>query len=126
MPPLVLWGAVLFTFALVFYSISIWTSFLKKQLKPWHIVLFGLGVVTDSLGTLFMYLNVGHLIFTAHSISGFLGLFLMVFHFLWASLAIKSNSSTLKITFHKLSILVWFFWLVSYISGAYLGITGLY
>jgi len=125
MPPLVLWGAILFTLALVFYSTSIWASFLNKQLKPWHIVLFGLGVVTDSIGTLFMYLNVGHLIFTAHSITGFLGLFLMIFHFSWACLVIKSHSAQQQLMCHKLSVLVWFFWLVSYISGVYLGITGI-
>ena len=37
--------------------------------------MFAVGVLTDTLGTVFMYLHVGHFIFNAHSISGFLGLF---------------------------------------------------
>lgn len=87
--------------------------------------MFGLGVLTDSLGTLLMYLHVGYLIFTAHSISGFLGLFLMIFHFYWAFLVIRNNEITQQKTFHRFSILVWLFWLISYFSGLYLGISGL-
>ena len=121
MPPLILWGAILFTLALIFYSISIWSNFFIKHLKPWHVVLFALGVITDALGTLFMYLNVGVLIFTPHSISGFLGLFLMIFHFLWAYFNLKNNTPKHAL-FHKLSLIIWAFWMISYISGVYLGL----
>ena len=125
MTPLIFWGAILFTLALVFYSVGIWNDYWHKQLKPWHLSMFGLGVLTDSLGTLCMYLHVGHLIFTAHSISGFLGLFLMVFHFVWAVLVIKNNDTSRQETFHRFSVLVWGFWMISYVSGLYLGISGL-
>ncbi len=87
--------------------------------------MFGLGVLTDTLGTLLMYLYVGHLIFTAHSISGFLGLFLMMFHFCWAFLPIRNNDVKLLNNFHRFSILVGASWMISYISGLYLGIRGL-
>ncbi len=125
MPPLVLWGAIFFTLALLFYSVGIWSDFFAKQLKKWHLVMFFLGVVTDSLGTNFMYLHVGHLIFTAHSVAGFLGLTLMVFHCGWAFFVLKNNDAKRQATFHRFSILVWLFWLLSYFSGLYLGITGL-
>jgi len=125
MTPLIFWGAILFTLALLFYSIGIWNDYWHKQLKPWHLAMFGLGVLTDSLGTLMMYLHVGHLIFTAHSISGFLGLFLMMFHFSWAFRVIRNKDIAQQKTFHRFSILVWLFWLVSYFSGLYLGIAGL-
>ncbi len=87
--------------------------------------MFGLGVVTDSLGTLLMYLNVGHLVFSAHSISGFIGLFLMIYHFIWALLVIRSKQESQQKRFHRFSIIVWSFWLISYFSGLYLGVTGL-
>ena len=125
MTPLIFWGAIFFTLALIFYSVGIWNDFYHKQLKKWHLVMFGFGVITDSLGTLLMYLHVGHLIFTAHSISGFLGLFLMIFHFCWAFLVLRDNDHVLQKTFHRFSILVWGFWMISYISGLYLGISGL-
>lgn len=125
MTPLILAGAILFTLALIFYSLGIWSDFLAKQLKPWHLIMFGLGVLTDTLATVMMYLHVGHLIFTAHSISGFLGLFLMVFHFGWALWVIKHNHPALQKTFHRFSLFVWGFWLISYFSGLYLGISGL-
>jgi len=123
--PLILTGAIFFTLALIFYSVGIWNDYYHKKLKKWHLIMFGLGVVTDTIGTLCMYLHVGHLIFTAHSISGFLGLFLMVFHFCWAFIAINNNDIELQKTFHRFSILVWAFWMISYISGLYLGISGL-
>ena len=125
MTPLILTGAIFFTLALIFYSIGIWNDYYHKKLKLWHLTMFGLGVITDTIGTLCMYLHVGHLIFTAHSISGFLGLFLMIFHFFWAFIAIRNNDIELQKTFHRFSILVWAFWMISYISGLYLGISGL-
>jgi uncharacterized repeat protein (TIGR03987 family) len=123
--PLILTGAIFFTLALVFYSVGIWNDYYHQQLKKWHLTMFGLGVITDTIGTLCMYFHVGHLIFTAHSVSGFLGLFLMIFHFGWAFFAIKNNDITLQKTFHRFSIFVWGFWMISYISGVYLGISGL-
>ncbi|WP_057830046.1 HsmA family protein [Colwellia sp. TT2012] len=125
MTPLILSGAIFFTLALIFYSIGIWNDYYHKKLKMWHLTMFGLGVITDTIGTIMMYLHVGHLIFTAHSISGFLGLFLMIFHFCWAFIAIRNNDLELQKTFHRFSILVWAFWMISYISGLYLGISGL-
>ncbi len=125
MPALVFWGAIFFTLALLFYSVGIWSDFVAKQLKKWHLIMFVLGVLTDSLGTLLMYLHVGHLIFTAHSISGFLGLALMIFHCDWAFFVLRSNNSKRQALFHRFSILVWLFWLVSYFSGLYLGLKGM-
>jgi uncharacterized repeat protein (TIGR03987 family) len=125
MSELVFFGAILFTLALFFYSIGIWSDFVGKQLKYWHLIMFLLGVITDSLGTWFMYLHVGHLIFTAHSISGFLGLALMVFHSIWAFFVLLNNNPSRQIIFHRFSIGVWFFWLLSYVSGAYLGLNSI-
>lgn len=125
MPVLIFWGAICFTLALLFYSIGIWSDYKHKQLKAWHLYMFALGVLTDSLGTWLMYLYVGHLIFTAHSIAGFLGLFLMIFHAVWAYLVFNSRNAGLQQTFHRFSLGVWFFWLVSYVSGLYLGISHL-
>lgn len=121
----VFWGAIFFTLALLFYSVGIWHDFWHKELKKWHLIMFGLGVVTDSLATLLMYLHVGFVIFTAHSLSGFAGLFLMIFHFIWAIIALRNHHEARQKTFHRFSLLVWAFWMISYISGLYLGVRGL-
>ena len=115
-------GAIFFTLALIFYSIAIWSDYFRQKLEKWHIGMFAMGVITDTLGTLFMYLHVGHLIFNAHSISGFLGLFLMVLHLCWGTLVIMSDDIRRQQLFHRFSLFVWFFWLVSYISGVYIGL----
>ncbi len=125
MSPLIFWGAIFFTLALVFYSVGIWHDYWHKQLKKWHLIMFGLGVLTDSIGTLLMYLYVGYIIFTAHSISGFIGLGLMIFHFTWAVMVIRNDDIDRQKTFHRFSVMVWLFWMISYISGLYLGIKGL-
>ena len=113
-------GATFFTLALIFYSIAIWSDYFRQKLERWHIAMFAVGVITDTLGTLFMYLHVGHLIF--NSISGFLGLFLMVFHLCWGTLVIMNDNVRRQLLFHRFSLFVWFFWLVSYISGVYIGL----
>ena len=125
MPPLVFWGAIFFHPGPSVLLRRNLECFFAKQLKNWHLGLFFLGVLTDCLGTHFMYLHVGHLIFTAHSIAGFLGLFLMVFHCGWAFFVLKNNDTQRQATFHRFSILVWLFWLVSYFSGLYLGLSGI-
>lgn len=122
MSNLIITGAIFFTLALIFYSIAIWSDYVRQHLEKWHVGMFGLGVLTDTVGTLCMYLHVGHLIFTAHSISGFAGLFLMMFHMCWGILVISSDSPTRQKVFHKFSLFVWFFWLISYISGVYIGL----
>ena len=95
----IIFGAIFFTLALIFYSIAIWSDYFRQKLEKWHIG-----------------------IFNAHSISGFLGLFLMVLHLCWGTLVIMSNDVRRQQLFHRFSLFVWLFWLVSYISGVYIGL----
>lgn len=130
MSGLVLYGAVLFTFAFVFYSIGIWAEFFVKRLKPWHLAAFFFGVVCDSTATWFMAKYVGGMLLNLHGIVGMLGLGLMVAHFLWAAgvllwsrRAPHSPAAERAITsFHRYSVAVWMIWMLAYLSGIYLGL----
>jgi len=122
MTGLVLYAVVFFTAALVLYTTGVWSERFARKLKAWHVVAFFLGVITDALGTFLMYKNLGYIKITLHTISGFVGFFLMVFHFFWAVVVITTNDQKRIASFHQFSLFVWGIWMISYISGLILGI----
>lgn len=119
---ILIYAVIFFTLALIFYSVGVWNERLSKRLKPWHVNLFLLGVITDAIGTWLMFENLGYIKFTPHTVSGFIAFFLMVFHYFWAAIVLKRNNEKQLINFHKFSIVVWSIWMVSYLSGMVLGI----
>ena len=122
MTPILIQAVIFFTLALIFYSVGVWNERLTRRLKRWHVGFFIVGVITDALGTWLMYVNLGYIKFTPHTISGFIGFFLMVFHCLWAAMALKRNKESQLKSFHKFSLFVWCVWMISYLSGMVLGI----
>ncbi len=121
MPTLLLYGVYLFTVALVFYSISVWANWFAKRLKLWHIYVFLIGLFTDFLATILTYISLGGLVITLHSVLGFISIFLMFFHVIWAIIVFGRGNEKELTGFHKLSLLVWSIWMASYLTGAYLG-----
>ncbi len=121
MPTLLLYGVYLFTLALVFYSISVWAGWFAKRLKLWHIYVFLIGLFTDYVATVLTYISIGSIVFTPHAILGFLSIFLMTIHVIWAIIVYRAGKEDSITTFHKLSLVVWSIWMLSYLSGAYLG-----
>jgi len=122
MSTLLFYGVVLFTVALVFYSISVWAGWFSKRLKLWHIYVFLIGLFTDFLATLLTYIDIGGIVITLHSVLGFISIILMFIHVVWAVIIFRSGKENLITNFHKISLFVWGIWMISYISGAYLGI----
>ncbi len=122
MPALLLWGIYLFTIALVFYSISVWSGWFSKRLKLWHIYVFLIGLFTDYLATVLTYIAIGGLVFTLHAILGFASIGLMTIHVVWSIIAYLNKSEQSITNFHRISLVVWSFWIISYLSGFYSGI----
>ncbi|MEH7462785.1 HsmA family protein [Bacillus thuringiensis] len=112
------------TAALIFYTIGVWSEKFQKTLKPWHVVIFWLGLVCDTLGTTLMekMAEAGSL-FSFHGITGLAAILLMLFHAVWATIVLIKKDTQMMTTFHKLSIIVWFIWLIPYISGLIYGMT---
>lgn len=121
MTPLLLTAVILFTIAMVFYSWGIWAEKLVGRLKHWHVVIFACGVSVDALATILTYIEIGGLVWTPHSIMGFISLGLMTIHFFWAVRVISRGEEHALTSFHKLSLFVWSVWMVSYLSGFVLG-----
>ena len=122
MTGLILYAVVFFTTALIFYTTGVWSERLSRRLKAWHVIAFFLGVITDALGTWLMVKNLGYIKFTPHTVAGFMGFFLMVFHFIWATIVIMTNDQQRISYFYHFSLLVWSVWMISYLSGLILGV----
>ena len=117
MPPLLLTAVILFSIALVLYTTSVWSEHLQRQLKTWHLSVFGLGVITDAVATWLTIEFVGAIVFTPHALFGFTSLILMALHFGWALFVFISARQTGTVRFHRFSLFVWAVWMVSYFTG---------
>jgi uncharacterized repeat protein (TIGR03987 family) len=105
--------------ALLFYSIGVWGEKIQGTLKKWHLYVFWIGLVFDTTGTIVMSaLSKEGFQFNFHGITGLLAIILMLIHALWATVVLVKNAESMKMKFHRFSIIVWCIWLIPFISGA--------
>lgn len=115
------YAIIFITSALLFYTIGVWSGKKQGELKIWHLFVFYLGLIFDILGTIFMSkLAKGGFQFNFHGLFGLLSIILMLLNVVFATMILIKNDKKLKTTFHKFSITVWFIWLISFFSGAYM------
>ena len=116
---MLVYAIISITSALLFYTIGVWSEKMQGVLKRWHLFLFYLGLVFDTLGTTLMSkIAEGGFQFNFHGITGLLAIILMLLHALWATRVLINNDEKTKANFHKLSIIVWVIWLIPFITGA--------
>ena len=123
-----IFAIVTITLALVFYTIGVFSERRAKSLNRNHVIIFWLGLLCDTIGTLTMgqiakagmetMSSSGQML---HGITGFLAIVLMLFHALWATWVLYKNDENKKAAFHKCSIVVWTIWLIPYFIGMMLG-----
>lgn len=110
------------TTALIFYTIGVWSEKIQGQLKSWHLILFYMGLIFDTLGTTLMSkLAKDGFVLNFHGITGLLAIILMLIHALWATFVLFKHNEKAKANFHKFSIVVWIIWLIPFVSGAAFG-----
>lgn len=115
-------ATVLITLALVFYSIGVWSERIARFLRPWHVVMFWLGLAFDTAGTYAMEMLQPGIDWTSsHTITGQIALWLMFAHAVWATIVVRRGSDAARSRFHRFSIVVWLVWLVPYVGGMFLG-----
>ena len=118
-------ASVLITLALIFYSIGVWAEHLARYLKGWHVAAFWTGFFFDTSGTLAMELiHPGFDAVSSHTITGQIALWLMLAHAIWATRVVRRGNEEARRRFHRLSLVVWFIWLIPYLGGMFLGVTG--
>jgi uncharacterized repeat protein (TIGR03987 family) len=115
--------AISFIFAAcIFYTVGVWSERISKRLKGWHVVVFWLGLICDTIGTGAMGEIAGTLFkLNFHGLTGLLAILLMLFHAVWATLVIAQKNESMILKFHKFSIVVWIIWLIPMITGMVLG-----
>jgi len=109
-------ATIIITFALVFYSIGVWSERFQGRLKPWHLVFFVLGLICDTWGTGLMLDFAGGLTIDIHGISGLIAIILMFIHAVWALIVLIRKDEKSIQNFHKFSVAVWVIWLIPYFS----------
>jgi len=121
MPIEIIIATLLFTLALILYSLAIWSGRAARHLKLWQIIVFFCGVSADALGVGITIKFIGAIVLTPHAIFGFTSLLLMSLHFLWVLFVFIAGKEQTRRT-HQFGLFVWSIWMLSYLSGF---ITGL-
>ena len=121
---MLIYAIIFISLALVFYSVGVWSEKVQGNLKKWHLITFWIGLIFDTLGTTLMseIANDGFKL-NFHGVTGVIAIALMLFHAIWATKVLLKNDPAQKKSFHKFSILVWFIWLIPYISGMVFGMS---
>lgn len=115
-------AAIYITFALVFYTLGVWSEKFQRYLKAWHVIIFWIGLAFDTAGTTVMGEIAGSFRLNLHSITGLFAIIVMSFHVIWATLVLRSRNEDRKINFNKFSVVVWFVWLIPVIVGMLYGV----
>ena len=117
-------ASIIMAFALVFYSIGVWSERISGQLKPWHLVFFVFGLICDTWGTGTMLKMAGGMTFDIHGITGAIAILLMFIHAAWAFVVLKKKGEKAIHNFHKFSVAVWVIWLIPYLSPMFFAMAG--
>ncbi len=121
---MLVYAIISISLALLFYTVGVWSEKLQGTLKTWHLCLFWIGFVFDTLGTTLMGRLANDVLkLNFHSITGVTAIVLMLIHAVWATIVLKNNNEKQKNNFHKFSILVWILWLIPFVSGMVFGMT---
>ena len=106
--------------ALTAYTTGVWAQHFSRQLRGWHVVAFWVGLTADAWGTHVMVGLAGHWRPTFHALTGVMAVVLMAVHVLWASVVLLRAEPRALARFHRVSAIVWAFWLVPFLGGAWL------
>ena len=125
MSALLLFSTITITLALIFYSLGVWAERISRYLKKWHVVTFWIGFTFDVSGTLAMHKLSEHQfdLTDFHTLTGQIALWLMLAHAVWATRVVRNNNETLRVKFHRYSLVVWLIWLIPYFGGMIAGMS---
>jgi len=109
--------------ALIFYTWAVFSG-RRQGLHKKHLLIFGIGLVCDFLGT--HQMNLFAVAYGKapewHNVSGIASLAGMGFHFLLALLAsLTHRAEAVNLVFHRVSMTIYSCWLIAFCSGAISG-----
>ena len=109
--------------ALICYTYAVFSG-RRQGLGARHLVVFGLGLLIDALGTrqMSLYAALHGKAPELHNLTGLLSLGGMTFHFLLALMATATRKAdAVNRTFHRVSLSIYTLWLAAFLTGAYFG-----
>jgi len=109
--------------ALLFYTWAVFSG-RKQGLHTRHLVIFGIGLLCDYLGTTEMnhFANTFGKAPQWHNITGIASLAGMAFHFILALVAsLSGKAEGANRVFHRVSLTIYTCWLIAFASGAISG-----
>lgn len=113
-------ASIIMAFALLFYTIGVWSEKFQGRLKIWHIVFFVFGLICDTWGTGIMYQMAEGFTFSFHGVAGLIAITLMFIHAFWAAYVLIKKKENQIIIFHRYSLIVWIVWLIPYLSPMFI------
>ena len=124
-----IFAIVTITLALVFYTWGVFGERRAGRLTKGNLTLFWLGFVFDTTGTTIMSFmarsgSTGGSMLGWHGITGLIAIVLMLVHAVWATVVLTRGSEKMQRSFHKFSLVVWAVWLVPYVLGMVMGMSG--
>lgn len=117
MPEELVVPSIVISLALVFYTLGVWGERLRRDLLPWHLAAFWLGLGFDAAGTYLMELLLEGIRWDLHTLTGITAFLLMLAHAAWATWVLLKGTDQARRDFHRFSMVVWLLWLVPYLGG---------
>ncbi len=121
-------GIIFMNLALLFYTWAVFSG-RKQGLHTRHLLIFGLGLLCDYLGTMEMsrFALAHGKAPQWHHFTGIASLAGMAFHFLLAFVASwRRQAEAVNRVFHRVSLTIYFCWLAAFLSGAIAGMLRLH
>lgn len=109
--------------ALICYTYAVFSG-RREGLGVRQMVVFGLGLLIDALGTrqMSVYAAIHGKAPQLHNLTGLMSLGGMTFHFLLALAATATRKAdAVNRTFHRVSLTIYTLWLMAFLSGAFFG-----
>jgi uncharacterized repeat protein (TIGR03987 family) len=115
-------GTQLVVFALVFYSIAIFTEQRKRRVNNIVLIFISLGILFDFTATIFMIAGSKNGIITLHGVIGYSALLAMLIdcYKLWSFRLRMEPNSEVNPSLHLYSRYAYIWWIVAFITGGML------
>jgi uncharacterized repeat protein (TIGR03987 family) len=123
---MLLQAVIYMNLALFFYTWAVFSA-RRRGLHRKHLLIFGVGLVCDYLGTHLMlrYGLAKGVVPVWHIVVGFASLAGMAFHFMLAFIAaMVRRAEAVNRLFHRVSLTIYTSWLIAFCSGAVAGVIG--
>lgn len=121
-------GIIWMNLALIFYTWAVFSG-RRQGLHCRHLIIFGVGLLCDYLGTMEMnqFARLHGKAPQWHHIVGVASLAGMAFHFLLALAAsLMKRAEAVNRVFHRVSLTIYTCWLIAFVSGAIAGMIRLH